>query len=307
MLTKKGKRVLLVDCDPQCNLSALLLRDDFDSYYTDIETQNMNIKDGLRVAFESRPTPIVAIDCFVPQANQNLILLPGHMDLSEYEPSLSLAMNNNNSMTALQNLPGALHELIRLCAERYDVDYVFIDVNPGLSALNQVAFTSSDAFIVPTNPDPFSLMALKTLLKVLPRWKNWADSTRPILFSASYPLPEAKMKFLGEINQRFNRRKGKPAASYQGTIDEIKRFVANDFVHELATFDMIYPRSDYHMADIPDFGAMLQKANDLGVPVYELKDSEIPGGASFENTTAKRDEIKDIFSSIADIILEIVV
>ena len=35
MLTEKGKRVLLVDCDPQCNLSALILKDDFDDYYTD--------------------------------------------------------------------------------------------------------------------------------------------------------------------------------------------------------------------------------------------------------------------------------
>ncbi len=307
MLTEKGKRVLLVDCDPQCNLSALLLRDDFDTYYTDGQTKDMNIKDGLRVAFESRPTPISSIDCFIPTYNDKLFLLPGHMDLSEYEPSLSLSMNNNNSMTALQNLPGALYELIRLCAERYDVDYVFVDVNPGLSALNQVAFTSSDAFIVPTNPDPFSLMALKTLLKVLPRWKYWADTTRPILSTASYPIPNASMKFLGEISQRFNRRKGNPTSSYEGIINDIRDFVSNEFVNELAKHQMVYERADYHMAEIPDFGAMLQKANELGVPVFDLKDNEIPGGASFANTTAKRDEIKEMFSSIADSILENVV
>ena len=307
MLTEKGKRVLLVDCDPQCNLSALILKDEFDNYYTAEETKYMNIKDGLRVAFESRPTPISAVSCFNPASNERLFLLPGHMDLSEYEPSLSLAMNNNNSMTALQNLPGALYELIRLCAESYDVDYVFIDVNPGLSALNQVAFTSSDAFIVPTNPDPFSLMALKTLLKVLPRWKYWADSTRPILATASYPIPNAGMRFLGEISERFNRRKGKPTSSYEGIINDIKCFVSNEFVHELSNHQMLYDCSDYHMAEIPDFGAMLQKANELGVPVFDLKDDEIPGGASFANTTAKRDEIREKFSSIADSILENVV
>ncbi len=307
MLTEKGKRVLLVDCDPQCNMSALLLRDEFDDYYTNVATKSMNIKDGLRVAFESRPTPISAIDCFVSPNNDKLYLLPGHMDLSEYEPSLSLSMYNNNSMTALQNLPGALYELIRLCADKYEIDYVFIDVNPGLSAINQIAFTSSDAFIVPTNPDPFSLMALKTLLKVLPRWKNWADSTRPILKDASYPIPDSSMKFLGEISQRFNRRKGKPTASYEGMITEIKDFISSDFVRELKAQGMVYEQNDYHMAEIPDFGAMLQKANELGVPVFALKDNEIPGGASFANTTAKRDEIKNMFSLIADAILENVV
>lgn len=307
MLTEKGKRVLLADCDPQCNLSALILKDDFDEYYTNETTKHNNIKDGLKVAFESRPTPIAPIDCFVSPLNDRLFLLPGHMDLSEYEPSLSLAMNSNNAMTALQNLPGALYELIKLCSEKDQIDYVFLDVNPGLSALNQVAFTSSDAFIVPTNPDPFSLMALKTLLKVLPRWKSWAESTRPILSDASYPLPDVEMKFIGEICQRFNRRKGKPTASYEGIIADIISFVSNEFVSELKKYNMIYDRPDYHMAEIPDFGAMLQKANDIGVPVFDLPDNQLPGGASFANTTAKRDEIREMFSRIATSIMETVV
>lgn len=304
MLTEKGKRVLLVDCDPQCNLSALLLKDSFDDYYTAECTRKMNIKDGLRVAFESRPQPITAIDCYVVPKNDKLFLLPGHMDLSEYEPSLSLALNNNNSMTALQNLPGALHELIGLCVEKYSIDFVFIDVNPGLSALNQVAFTSSDAFIVPTNPDPFSLMALKTLLNVLPRWKKWANLTRPVLEEASYPMPNADMRFLGEICQRFSRRKGKPSASYESIIENIKGFVSGDFVRVLSENDMVYDCENYHMAEIPDFGAMLQNANTLGIPVFSLKDNEIPGGASFENTTAKRDEIYRLFSAVAEVIIE---
>jgi len=305
MLTEKGKRVLLVDCDPQCNLSALLMRDEFDDYYINESTKDMNIKDGLKVAFEGRPTPIEPIDCYCSPLNDHLFLIPGHMDLSEYEPSLSLAMNNNNSMTALQNLPGALYELIRLCAEKYNIDYVFIDVNPGLSALNQIAFTSSDIFIVPTNPDPFSLMALRTLLKVLPRWKYWADNTRPILSTASYPIPTAEMKFLGEISQRFNRRKGRPTASFEKTINEICSFVSGDFKDVLKKNSMAFDRTTYHLAEIPDFGAMLQRANELGIPVFDLSDSQIPGGASFDNTTAKRDEIKRIFSMIADSILEI--
>lgn len=305
MLTKNNKKVLLVDCDPQCNLTALILGDSFDDYYMNDSTQGMNVKDGLRVAFESRPEPINAIKCYTSSENPNLFLLPGHMDLSEYEPSLSLAMNNNNSMTALQNLPGALYRLIELCAEANDVDYVFIDINPGLSAINQIAFTMSDMFIVPTNPDPFSLMALKTLLKVLPRWKNWAEKTRPVLCDASYPIPNAKMKFLGEISQRFNRRNKKPTASYNTMINDISSFIDSDFVNTLKKCDMVSANNgSFHLAEIPDFGAMLQKSNSLGIPVYLLDDKDLPGGASFENTTAKRDEIYEIFSKLANTIME---
>lgn len=300
----QGKKVLLVDCDPQCNLSALILGDDFDEYYTSDKTKHLNVKDGLKVAFESRPEPITAVKCYQVSKNKNLFLLPGHMDLSEYEPSLSLAMNNNNSMTALQNLPGALNRLIDLCAQKDTIDYVFIDINPGLSAINQITFTLADRFIVPTNPDPFSLMALKTLLKVLPRWKDWADNTRPLLSDASYPLPEAEMKFIGEISQRFNRRNKKPTASYNLMIDEIKEFVDGEFARNLRKHNMICTAKEYHLAEIPDFGAMLQKANTLGVPVYCLADNELPGGATFENTTAKRDEIAEIFSDLVKIIME---
>lgn len=299
MIALQGKRVLLVDCDPQCNLSALILGDYFEDYYMNDETKNANVKDGLKVAFESRPEPIRAIKCYQVERNTNLFLLPGHMDLSEYEPSLSLAMNNNNSMTALQNLPGALNRLISLCADENDIDYVFIDINPGLSAINQITFTLADRFIVPTNPDPFSLMALKTLLKVLPRWKSWADSTRPLLVDASYPLPTAEMKFLGEVSQRFNRRNNKPTASYSLMINDIKRFINGEFADKLRTYGMICPAEEYHLAEIPDFGAMLQKSNLLGIPVYCLPDNELPGGATFANTTAKRDEIKEMFLDIS--------
>lgn len=304
MLAQKSKKVLLVDCDPQCNLSALILGDAFDDYYTNEATQKQNIKDGLKVAFESRPEPISAVNCYQVEKNSNLFLLPGHMDLSEYEPSLSLAMNNNNSMTALQNLPGALNRLIELCALVNNIDYVFIDINPGLSAINQITFTLADRFIVPTNPDPFSLMALKTLLKVLPRWKSWADNTRPLLEEASYPLPEAEMKFIGEISQRFNRRNKKPTASYNIMINEIKSFVNGEFIEILKKHNMICDLDEYHLAEIPDFGAMLQKSNTLGIPVFCLSDSELPGGATFENTTAKRDEIKKIFEYLAVTIME---
>ena len=111
------------------------------------------------------------------------------------------------------------------------------------------------------------------------------------------------MKFVGEISQRFNRRNSKPTASYQAMIDDIKTFVNNDFAKKLQTNGMLCPLDDYHLAEIPDFGAMLQKANELGVPVFSLNDNEIPGGASFANTTAKRDEIKAIFSNLADVLM----
>ena len=175
MLAKMGHKVLLVDGDPQCNLTALFLGSNFDEYYEKEETKKQNIKDGVKVAFDGKPTPITAINC--PQANRNLnlYLLPGHMNLSEYDAQLNFAQTATMALTSLKSLPGAFNDLIDKTCRVYDIEFVFIDLNPGLSSINQNLFLISDAFIIPTNPDTFSLMAIKSLSAILPRWVKWKE------------------------------------------------------------------------------------------------------------------------------------
>jgi cellulose biosynthesis protein BcsQ len=315
-LTGKGKKVLLVDGDPQCNMTGLLLGDTFDDYYVSERTKNSNIKDAVRVAFEGKPAPIQAIDCYNHEANKNLFLIPGHMDLSEYDSALSLALYSNNAISTLQNLPGAFYQLIRLCVDKYHIDYVFIDMNPGLSAINQTFFISSDAFIVPTNPDPFSLMALKTLKTILPRWKVWVERSREYFTDASYPLPDTEMKFLGEIIQRFNVRNRKAATPYQGKIEEIKTCIETEFVPVLSPKGMTYDITplvdkglikDHCLAEISEFGALLQKANEQNIPVVALtKDRIGETGSVLEQMAEKQKRVAQSFNTMAEVILELV-
>src|SRR5262249_25839931 len=78
MLALKGHRVVLVDADPQCNLSGLVLgykgQTEFESFYEN-EPQR-NIRAGLAPAFESRPKAIEPIDCVPVEGIKNLFLLP---------------------------------------------------------------------------------------------------------------------------------------------------------------------------------------------------------------------------------------
>lgn len=315
-LANRGKKVLLVDGDSQCNLTSLLLGDQFDAYYMDQATRELNIKDAVKVAFEGKPKPIGKMDCFQAKKNSNIFLVPGHMDLSAYDSSLSLALNSNNAITTLQNLPGSFYELIRLCAEEYEIDYVFIDMNPGLSAINQTFFMISDAFIIPTNPDPFSLMALKTLGTVLPRWKKWAIEARELFTDASYPLPKSDMKYLGEIIQHFTWRKGKASNSFAIKIDVIKDYIESELVPVFFAHHMLYDidslkRSgileNYCLAEIPDFSTVLQKANDAMVPVYEVTDKQSGyTGPVLEQFQKRRKSYKEIFEHVSNVILELV-
>ena len=132
MLASKGKRVILVDTDPQCNLTGLVLGYkgpvEFEQFY---ETEKeRNIRAGLAPAFESRPKPIEAVDCIPVNGQENLFLLPGHIRLSEYEVTLGIAQELSGSIQTLQNLPGSIAFLLEKTAEKFAADYLLIDMNP---------------------------------------------------------------------------------------------------------------------------------------------------------------------------------
>lgn len=307
-LTQRGKRVLLVDADSQCNLTSVFFKKNFDDYYEDNQTKFENIKDGVKNAFEGSPEPLKSIKCPSHFLNENLFLLPGHMELSSYDPQLNLSLTASLTLTVLQNLPGAFYKLIMMCAEENNIDYVIIDLNPSLSAINQVLFMSSDAFIVPTNPDPFSVMAISTLKTILPRWKKASDILCSQTEGASYPLPKKNMYFIGEIISRFNVRSEKPASYYLGKIEEIKKAVNDDLVMNLRHNDMINPsdaRVDFCLAEIKDFCGLQQIAMGENKPVIALNSTNDDLGTGSVKATAEKNIslFRDDFLKVVDMIL----
>lgn len=196
MLARKGKKVLLVDADSQCNLTLCCVGQyEYEKHFEQGDINN--IKDALEPAFKAKPKLIDTVKCINVRKNPNLFLLPGHLDLTEYEVSLGVSFQLSNALGTLKNLPGAINYLIEKTAEHYGAEYIIIDLNPSLSAINQDIFVSSDYFLVPTSPDLFSYMAVKSLARILPSWEKWAKSARPLFEDAEYPLPHNTPKFLG--------------------------------------------------------------------------------------------------------------
>ena len=65
MLAEMGKKVIIVDADPQCNLTGMVLdlsqEGSLGEFYNNNPTRN--IKDALKPAFESRPISLQPVDC----------------------------------------------------------------------------------------------------------------------------------------------------------------------------------------------------------------------------------------------------
>ena len=312
MLASKGKRVILADADPQCNLTGLVLGDGDDGYEKWYVSNNkQNLKAGLAPAFESLPERIQPVDCFPIPEREGLYLLPGHIGLSEYEVTLGIAQELSASIQTLQNLPGAPSHLLDCTAAKYDADYVLVDLNPSLSSLNQNLLMTSQYFIVPTTPDFFSVMAIASLANVLPKWIEWSHraSTLPILQNAVYPFVENTPKFLGTVVQNYRPRGGAPAKGFQIWIDRINEAVAEELVPQFDSVQMMLPAESYieqrvteHcLITIPDFNTLVAKSQNYQTPVFELNEEQIgQTGTVLSQTMESRDRFRNLFSKLAD-------
>src|SRR5512136_3119781 len=134
MLANKENRVVLVDADPQCNLTNIFIgEDEFERFY--VEFPERNLKAALSPAFDAKPMMLDAVECVLARGNGNLFLLPGSFELSEYEVSLGVSFTLSEAMATLKNLPGSFAFLIKKTADRYRAAYVIVDLNPSLSAI----------------------------------------------------------------------------------------------------------------------------------------------------------------------------
>ncbi|WP_232232741.1 MULTISPECIES: ParA family protein [Actinomycetes] len=136
-LAECGRRVLLVDLDPQGALSAGL---GVPHHELDLTVHNMLV-----------PPQVSADEVLMRTRVENLDLLPSNIDLSAAEIQLVTEVGREHT------LGRALHPLL----DRYD--YVLIDCQPSLGLLTVNALSCADTVIIPMECEYFSLRGLALL------------------------------------------------------------------------------------------------------------------------------------------------
>jgi cellulose biosynthesis protein BcsQ len=317
MLARKGKRVLLVDCDPQCNLTGMILGFRHQESASSIEGtkggEPLNMRDALAPAYESRPVLIKPVKCVAVPGNDRMFLLPGHIGLAEYEVTLGIAQELSGSLVTLRNLPGAARYAIDVTAKKYKIDLVLVDMSPSLGPLNQNLLSTSDFFIIPMHPDFFSIMAINSLAVVIPKWKAWSEAAKrtPALKEAEYPFPEVTPKFLGYVIQKYRPRGGAaPSKAFRQWIDQVERGLAETLLPALQQAGMTLPEKTYRAAgfkpkepllQMPDFNALIARSQEHQVPVFELTDEQLQqAGVVLDRTKESMNRFKVLFSKAAD-------
>lgn len=139
LIAKKGKKVLLIDADPQGNATSGLGGEkevEFSTY--DILVNDVEMKDIIQ------DTKI-----------KNLKICPSNMNLAGAEVELVSMMSREQR----------LKEKLDLIKEEFD--YIFIDCPPSLGLITLNAFTSSNSVLIPVQCEYFALEGLGQLLNTI--------------------------------------------------------------------------------------------------------------------------------------------
>ncbi len=134
------KRVLLIDLDPQANLSQSL----------GVEDEDRNIYGAIRGEYNLEPIKVFP----------GLSIIPSTLDLSGAEVELS-------SETGREYI---LKELIEPIREQYD--FIIIDSPPSLGLLTINAFTASDEILIPLQAQYLALQGLSKLIEIIDKIKK---------------------------------------------------------------------------------------------------------------------------------------
>lgn len=167
-----GKRVLVIDCDPQCNASQLILSDERcqEVYQESLTPPGSTLLTVMRPISEGDAS--IAQDTTPELSSQNRFgvdLLPGHPAMSVVEDRLSSAWHNLRAVEVGGfRITNWFPQLLAQVSARYDV--VIVDMGPSLGPLTRSVLLGSEYFVTPMGCDIFSIVGIRNIGQWLARW-----------------------------------------------------------------------------------------------------------------------------------------
>ena len=219
-LAELGYKTLLVDLDPQSNLTLFGLDSEelHDIWQVEVtfvddfvqardEKNQLEFKDiarGVRsIHFLLKPTEdgtdTPKLFAKPLKLHNNLGMIPGRLSIHTYEDKIASRWNDvyGGDPLAIRTVT-QIRNFCEEYAKYYSYDYVVLDTSPSLGILNKVIISTVDGFLIPCMPDMFSLYGIQNIGKSLKDWKRNFDTIFTLLSDAKLShFPKNFVSFLG--------------------------------------------------------------------------------------------------------------
>ncbi|MEO5925553.1 MAG: AAA family ATPase [Bryobacteraceae bacterium] len=304
-LVDLGFKVLLIDADPQCNLTSFYLEES----QLDKLLSESNDDGGGTIWSAIKPVvdgkgPITNINPFRVHGNSQLLLCAGDVLLADYEEELPTAWTGSFARkTRDYDVMCALSRAARGLGKRHNVDIILYDVGPNVGALNRTIILDCDYFATPVAADLFSLRALATVGRSLGRWiRDWEIIRSLASSSDQATLLHGQPKYIGYITSAYKVSAGRiPTLPHEYWEKKIAPRVRDTIIADLRkVHPNLVPNSSNKLAAIKDFHSLAPQAQTNGVAMGKLKG--YPGVNS--GYYAQIDEAASEFSLLAREILK---
>jgi chromosome partitioning protein len=283
-LSQKGKRILLADCDPQCNATELFFASTDILDDPDMELPGTSIYQALLPRFQGETKTIDPSGVRLVQSTvyPNVFLLRGdlHFTMAEnyfgtaWNQAITENINEKNTYVAMYRLLGSLAGLHRF-------DYVLCDVGPSTGAISRTVILASDGFILPLTPDRFCYQAVRVLGNVINQWIRRHDQISASFQPFGIDSFPGHPVLLGAVIQNFKVHGGKVKKSYQQWQDKISSNIRSELVGESgvqlgANCDSQNP----FVATIRDVGPLAPVAQMFGRAIFDIQQDQTEEASS---------------------------
>lgn len=298
---KHGKKVLVIDADPQCNASAYLLDEGFlqsillDNKHYSVDAFYEPIRRGQGYPQET-PT-IVRSERF------QIDLIVGDPKLSIREDLLATdwAATRNGEPRGFQTTY-AFRELISRF-EQYD--YVLIDMGPSLGALNRSVLFGVDYFLMPLSVDIFSMMAVENIIKSLTSWKTALNGaiqrhheSEGHNFQIAGKDVSWTLSFAGHVVQQYRAKTKEGKRQAVGAFERIMAKQFNELADLCKFFDVDPKVAD--LGEVPTLSSVVPLSQQAHAPIFDLNAKDGVVGAHYTRVY----EAASFFHSISDKFIE---
>jgi cellulose biosynthesis protein BcsQ len=275
-LADLGKKVLLVDADPQCNLTA---------FYVDEDKLEALLgesgEEGSEATIWSAIKPVVAGRGDIAPVElwevgtKNTRLYPGDVMMSMYEEELPQAWTESFARKSRgYDVMTAMSRAVTAAGEAWGADVVIYDVGPNVGALNRAVLLDCDAFITPVAADLFSLRALSTVGVSVARWiRDW-QVIRGLAASADRDrLLTGMPAFLGYVTSAYKVNAGRSAANPHADWEKrIAPRVRDRIVADIRAVDpSLVPHGGNKLGAIKNFHSLAPQAQKFGLAIGKLR------------------------------------